>query len=58
MTRSLASTDTRDHRGGYVVRKPRPGDAVGSSLRDVYGADMRLPSDLASLLRRIDARTH
>lgn len=58
MTRSIASIDLRDSRDGYVVRKPRASDAVGGSLRDIYDTDPRLPSDWASLLRRIDASAH
>lgn len=57
MANPFASTDT-DPRGGYVVRAPRPTDAVGSSLRNVYAAEPRLPSDLALLLSRLDARSH
>lgn len=53
MTGSLLSTDPRDLRSGYVVRKPRPGDALGGSLRNIYDADPRMPPEFASLLRRI-----
>ena len=56
MVRSLATSDLRDPRGGYVVRKPRPTDAVGGSLRDIYKADPRLPIEFTSLLRRLDRR--
>lgn len=53
MISSLASADPRETRG-YVVRKPRASDAVGCSLRNIFDADPRVPTDLASLLRRLD----
>ena len=58
MTRTLASTEARDPRGGYVVRKPRASDAVGGSLRNIYAADQRLPTDLAALIDRLNGTAH
>jgi hypothetical protein len=52
MTRPIALSDVL---GGYTARKPRPSDAVGASLRNVYGANATLPCDLTALLDRLDA---
>ncbi|GAA0668372.1 hypothetical protein FHT00_000294 [Sphingomonas insulae] len=43
--------------GDYVVRTPRPADALGLSLRGVFH-DSPLPDDLLMLLRRLDRITH
>ena len=56
MSRSLTPNETREPREGYVVRKPRPSDAVGGSLRNIYSTEPQLPPDLDALLRRIDVR--
>ena len=37
-----------------VVRRPMPGDALGSALRGVYGETPMLPDDMARLLRELD----
>lgn len=55
MTHSLVSTELRESRGGYLVRKPRPADAVGGSLLDIYDAQPGLPPEFTMLLRRLDA---
>jgi hypothetical protein len=39
--------------GEQVVRPPRPTDAVGAALRDVFPTGVGLPDDMAALLRRI-----
>lgn len=44
-------------RGDYVVRTPRPTDALGLALRGVFH-DTPLPEDLVMLLRRLDCVTH
>lgn len=43
--------------GDYIVRTPRPTDALGHALRDVFH-DTPLPNDLLTLLRRLDRVTH
>lgn len=37
-----------------VVRRPMPGDALGSALRVVYGDNTALPEDMLRLLRNLD----
>ena len=55
--------DTHTHhvgkakRGDYIVRSPRPTDALGHALRGVFG-DTPLPDDLLVLLRRLERVTH
>lgn len=39
---------------GFVVVSPRPVDAIGGALRDVFGPDRALPRDMACLLDRLD----
>jgi hypothetical protein len=39
---------------GFVVVSPRPVDAIGGALRDVFGHDRALPRDMACLLDRLD----
>jgi hypothetical protein len=39
---------------GYRVEGPRVSDAIGLALRDAYEDDLRLPEDMASLLRRLN----
>jgi len=36
-----------------VVHRPRQSDGVGNALRQIYTGAPALPSDLASLLRRL-----
>jgi hypothetical protein len=43
-----------DEYGGYVVRRPRETDAIGSTLRAVFVEDTPLPDDMQ---RTIDAIT-
>lgn len=43
--------------GDYVVRTPRPTDALGHALRGVFN-DTPLPDDLQALLDRLDRVTH
>ena len=38
----------------YAVRRPRPTDAVGESLRRIYQSAQGLPQDLQRLLSRLD----
>lgn len=38
----------------WVVRRPMPGDALGSALRVVYGDSTALPEDMLRLLRNLD----
>lgn len=40
--------------GGYVVRAPRPTDAIQGALKSAYGRDERLPGDISHLLDRLD----
>lgn len=37
-----------------VVRRPQPGDALGSALRSVYSNEHALPADMLRLLRTLD----
>jgi hypothetical protein len=41
----------------YAVRRPRPTDAIGESLRRIYGAAQALPQDLQRLLGKLDRIT-
>ena len=43
-----------DPAGVQKVRPPRRTDAVGASLRKVFGSAVRLPDDMAALLRKLD----
>ena len=54
----FASTASTDDNG--VVRRPMPGDALGSALRQVYGDDPGLPDEMLRLLRTLDrsSRSH
>jgi hypothetical protein len=40
--------------GSYVVRAPKPTDAMQGALRSVYDREERLPADLAALMERLD----
>lgn len=55
------TTDThhpgKARHGDYVVRSPRPTDALGHALRGVF-SDTSLPDDLLVLLRRLERVTH
>jgi hypothetical protein len=37
----------------HVVHRPRESDGVGNALRQIFAGAPNLPSDLASLLRRL-----
>jgi hypothetical protein len=37
----------------HVVHRPRESDGVGNALRQIFTGAPTLPSDLASLLRRL-----
>jgi hypothetical protein len=37
----------------HVVHRPRESDGVGNALRQIFAGAPTLPSDLASLLRRL-----
>jgi len=39
--------------GHDIVHRPRQSDGVGNALRQIYTGAPILPSDLASLLRRL-----
>ncbi len=54
---TLAQQSGKARYGDYVVRQPRPTDAAGHALREVFG-DTPLPDDLVVLLRRLDRVTH
>jgi hypothetical protein len=59
--RSLCMTDT-DHpgdrtRGEQLIRRPRATDAVGRTLRGVFGTQC-LPADMLRLIDRLDATEH
>lgn len=43
---------------GGAVRRPAPGDALGSALRSVYVETVALPEEMVRLLRQIDRETH
>ncbi|VVT04330.1 conserved hypothetical protein [Sphingomonas sp. EC-HK361] len=58
MTRTLATIDQADPKGGYVVRTPRENDATGAVLRHAFGEDTRLPQDMTALLKAISERAH
>jgi len=47
--------DGNPQRGDYVVRGPRLGDAVGQTLKTIYGTHGKsLPDDMKALLTRLD----
>src|SRR5690242_18827313 len=50
---SSTMTEARPSRG-YVVDRPRPTDALGDSLRNVFGGGDGLPRDMARLLAKLD----
>ena len=52
MTLSPHAPGRTDH--AFVVRRPRPTDAVGDSLRRIFAAGASLPQDLQRLLHRLD----
>lgn len=56
MTRTLATIDQVDAKGGYVVRRPQESDATGAVLRHAFGDDRRMPADIMALLHRLDER--
>lgn len=39
---------------GYRVELPRPHDAIGVVLRDVFLRDCELPDDMTRMLRRMN----
>lgn len=45
------------NRGDYIVRSPRPTDALGHALRGVF-SDPQLPEEFLVLLRRLERVTH
>ncbi|MES3107851.1 hypothetical protein [Sphingomonas aurantiaca] len=47
-----------DTGGQQVVRRPRPTDVIGHSLRDAFGQNARLPQDIDRLLRSLDGVAH
>ena len=47
-----------DTGGQQVVRRPRPTDVIGHSLRDAFGYNARLPQDIDRLLRSLDGVAH
>ncbi|MES3043480.1 hypothetical protein [Sphingomonas faeni] len=47
-------TISREAEGQHVVRRPRPTDVIGTSLRDAFGPQPRLPEDMERLLRSLD----
>jgi hypothetical protein len=53
MTR-LGHSSSEPKANGYRVEGPRVSDAIGLALRDAYEDDLRLPEDMASLLRRLN----
>ncbi len=36
-----------------VVRRPRPADAIGAALRDVFGGPAALPAEMVAVLERL-----
>lgn len=58
MTRTLATIDQIDPKGGYVVRRPREHDATGAVLRHAFGDDAVIPADMMALLKALGGKTH
>ena len=52
MTLSQSVPSRTEH--AYVVRRPRPADAVGDSLRRIFNTTPSLPNDLHRLLCRLN----
>jgi hypothetical protein len=52
MIANLAFIARVDDQG--VVRRPMPGDALGSALRDVYVEPSAMPEEMMRLLRALD----
>jgi hypothetical protein len=46
-------SQTAQNDSRQVVRRPRETDGVGNALRQIFTGAPALPSDLASLLRRL-----
>ncbi|USU06418.1 hypothetical protein NF700_06195 [Sphingomonadaceae bacterium OTU29MARTA1] len=44
-------------RGDYIVRGPRPADAIGHTLRGIF-RETTLPDDFTVLLHRLDRVVH
>ncbi len=56
-TMTWASIPMIDGGDGQIVRAPRATDAIGMSLRDVFGNLANLPDDMQRLLQRLDRPT-
>jgi hypothetical protein len=54
MNRMFARTASPAPDRGYVVRKPRPTDAIGASLRKVYDDERRLPAEFDRMICALD----
>ncbi len=39
---------------GFRVEPPRASDAIGVALRDAFEREVRLPDDMAAILRRLN----
>ncbi|WP_374943301.1 hypothetical protein [Sphingomonas sp.] len=48
----ITSISRTDDQG--AVRRPMPGDALGSALRSVYGDQHGVPDEMRRLLRMLD----
>ena len=49
-----ANSDDLTRPGGYVVRRPRITDAIGSTLRAAFDGGTGLPEEMAGALRTLD----
>jgi len=54
MTNQHATPKPPHPSGGYIVRRPRPTDAIGQTLRSAYGGDEGLPCEIMSCLTALD----
>lgn len=50
----ISSAKARGH-CGVAVERPRASDAIGTALRNAFDREAGLPSDMARLLRCLDA---
>jgi hypothetical protein len=52
-----AYIEGQPRRGDFVFRQPRRTDAIGRSLRAVFG-DLPMPADMVLLLQRLERVRH
>ncbi len=57
MTMDQHHVSGKAERGDYIVRGPRPADAIGHTLRGIF-RETTLPDDFTVLLHRLDRFVH